>query len=148
MRSLFSLLVISGFLFVTGCQSDVAATRNTSLPLSTSQPPEYNEGIDMSDPSIIPDAQAEKMIQLAKERLAKKFKLSEDQIFLSSAEPMTWTDTSLGCPQPGILYAQVTTPGYNILLEAMGQTFSYHTDVIDRVILCDIRPPNEIFLPP
>jgi hypothetical protein len=88
------------------------------------------------------------MIQLAKESLARKLKISEDQIYLFSAEAMIWPDASLGCPQSEIVYAQVQTPGFQIQLEAIGQSFSYHTDTVERVILCDIHPPDEIFLPP
>ena len=28
---------------------------------------------------------------------------------------MTWSDASLGCPQPDMGYAQVVTPGYLVL---------------------------------
>jgi hypothetical protein len=159
MKILLNLLFIFSFLFITGCQSDaisienIAASTRDKLPtsvgdMSPTQPFEYNEGIDMLDPTINSDPQAQKMTQLAKESLSRKFKISEDQIHLSSLEVMTWPDSGLGCPQAGIVYAQVITPGFQILFEAMGQTFSYHTDNTERVILCDVRPPHEIFLPP
>jgi len=45
-------------------------------------------------------------------------------------------------------YAQVETPGYMILLEAGGQSYNYHTDAIETVVLCDAKAPGEIFLPP
>jgi hypothetical protein len=49
---------------------------------------------------------------------------------------MEWSDASLGCPQEGMMYAQVITPGYLIVLEAQGQTFEYHTDQGTNVVLC------------
>ncbi len=148
MKTLFNLLVIFGFLFIAGCQSDATSTESTTTPISPSLPSEYNESVDMSNPTLNPDSKAPKMIRLAKESLARKFKISEDQINLFSVEAMVWPDASLGCTQSGIIYAQVATPGFQILLEAMGQSFSYHTDDTERVILCDIRPPDNIFLPP
>lgn len=146
------LFVIFGFLFITGCQSDAISAENVTIPISTSeisplQTPK-SEGTDMSDPTINPDPQAQNMIQLAKESLARKFKISEDQIYVSSCKAIVWPDASLGCPQSGIVYTQVLTPGFQVLLEAIGKSFSYHTDGTERVILCDVRPPNEIFLPP
>jgi hypothetical protein len=39
----------------------------------------------------------------------------------STAE--NFRDASLGCPQPGMAYAQVITPGYRVLLEAGGEIF-------------------------
>ena len=159
MKILFSLLVIFGFLFVTGCQPNAVSTESTTTPvldmlptptgdLSTSLPSETNEGVDMPDPTVNPDPNAQRMIQLAKESLARKFKINEDQIFLFSVESMTWPDASLGCPQAGTIYAQVITPGFQILFEAIGQSYSYHTDNIDRVILCQIHPPDNIFPTP
>jgi hypothetical protein len=104
--------------------------------------PENNDGDNMSDP------QMERMIRLAKESLSGKFKISEDQIRLFEVKAVVWPDASLGCPQPEMMYAQVITPGYQIQLEAMGKSFSYHTDETGRVILCDASAPGEIYLPP
>jgi len=47
----------------------------------------------------------------------------------------SWSDTSLGCPRPGMFYAQVITPGYLITLEVKGEKYEYHTD-LERIILC------------
>ena len=99
------------------------------------------------DPSDL-DPTATRMVQKAREHLMKKFNVSNDQITVFSVQRVTWPDASLGCPQPENLYAQVLTPGFQIMFEASGKTFSYHTDESDIVVLCDIRPPNEIFLPP
>ncbi|MCE9645599.1 MAG: hypothetical protein K8S20_06330 [Chloroflexi bacterium] len=148
MRNISGFLVLPCLLFITGCQPDAFAGASPTFPISTSLPAENNEGDEMYDPVINPDLQAQKMIQLAKLSLAGKLKISENKIHLAEMVAMAWPDTSLGCPQEGIVYAQVVTPGFQILLETMGQTFSYHTDDSERVVLCDIRPPHEIFLPP
>ena len=58
------------------------------------------------------------------------------EIKLVSMEEQQWSDTSLGCPQEGFMYAQVITPGYLIVLEAQGQTYEYHTDTQTNVVLC------------
>jgi hypothetical protein len=40
-----------------------------------------------------------------------------------------------------LLYAAVITPGYQITLEAEGQSYIYHTDMVETVVLCvDGRP--------
>ena len=56
--------------------------------------------------------------------------------------PVTGRDGSLGCPQPGMVYAQVITPGYWIVLEVNDQKYPYHTDRKDQIILC-IGPDKE-----
>jgi hypothetical protein len=68
--------------------------------------------------------------------LSKQVGLSADQITLVSMEAQEWGDTSLGCPQPGMMYAQVITPGYLMVLEAQGQQYKYHTDQRTSVIWC------------
>jgi hypothetical protein len=40
-----------------------------------------------------------------------------------STEARDFPDGSLGCPQPGMAYAQVITPGYRVLVEADGRRF-------------------------
>ena len=78
----------------------------------------------------------------------KKFSFSDAQVSVFSVEAVTWPDAGLGCPQQDMMYAQVETPGYMILLEAGGQTYNYHTDLQETVVLCDAQSPGEIFLPP
>ena len=51
-------------------------------------------------------------------------------------EPRDWPDSSLGCPQPDMLYAQVVTPGYLVLVEVSGERIEYHTDDRGTVIRC------------
>lgn len=45
---------------------------------------------------------------------------------LKSIEARSWPDSSLGCPQPGMSYMQVITPGYIVLLEANGSVHEVH----------------------
>lgn len=97
---------------------------------------------------IVPDAAAEKMIRLSKQHLERKSGIPEAQIGLFLVSAAQWPDTSMGCPQPGQVYSQVITPGYQILLQAGGKMFVYHTDKTARVVLCAARPPDEIYLPP
>ncbi|MDP2323379.1 MAG: hypothetical protein Q8N51_05040 [Gammaproteobacteria bacterium] len=40
-----------------------------------------------------------------------------------SSVPRDFGDASLDCPQPGMAYAQVITPGYQVLIEADGRRF-------------------------
>ncbi len=50
-----------------------------------------------------------------------------EQITVVSAEAVVWPDASLGCPQPGMRYAQVPVDGALIQLEAAGRVYPYHT---------------------
>jgi hypothetical protein len=49
------------------------------------------------------------------------------EVRVVTVEPVTWPDSSLGCPQPGQSYLQVITPGYRVVLEAGEERATYHT---------------------
>jgi hypothetical protein len=60
------------------------------------------------------------------------------QLGIERIEAREWSDSSLGCPQPGFFYAQVITPGYLVLIAVTGSTrrLEYHTDTRGRAVLC------------
>ena len=60
---------------------------------------------------------------------------SPTEIAVERVEAHEWPDRSLGCPKPGLGYAQVLTLGYIVVLQARGQRFEYHTDQA-QVTLC------------
>lgn len=66
------------------------------------------------------------LIELAKVDLSVRASIPLDQITVIDARPVVWPDASLGCPQPGMQYAQVLTPGYLVLLAAWGIQYEYH----------------------
>ena len=45
------------------------------------------------------------VVELAKEDLARRLGISVSEISLISVEAVDWSDTSLGCPQEGMMYA-------------------------------------------
>ena len=72
---------------------------------------------------------------IAREDLAAKLNVEVSQIILASARATTWTDTSLGCADPGESYEDIRTEGYVLTLRHGSRNFTYHTD-LDRVIAC------------
>lgn len=84
----------------------------------------------MQDPTL------QKLIAEARADLSKRANVPDSAITVVSVEPTEWSDASLGCPQAGMMYAQVVTPGYLIVLEANGQTYDYHTSNT-QVMYCE-----------
>ena len=82
-----------------------------------------------------PDGGA-RSVEQAKEDLARREGLGEDDIELVAVEAVDWPDTSLGCPEPDRMYAQVITPGYRIVLSCAGKRYQYHSDRGSRVVYC------------
>lgn len=95
----------------------------------------------MANPSQLPtqvkgEKKEDPIVESTKKDLADQLGIGIDQIKTVAVEKKEWPDSSLGCPQPGYMYAQVITPGYWIILEANGEKFDYHTDLEGRVVLC------------
>lgn len=83
------------------------------------------------------DPVLQSLIEKAKADLAQRLSVSTSQIKAIETKEVSWSDASLGCPKLGVLYIQVVTDGYLILLDANGATYEYHTDTGEQVILCE-----------
>ncbi|MFN3763546.1 MAG: hypothetical protein ACK4WK_10150 [Anaerolineae bacterium] len=76
-------------------------------------------------------------VMAAVRRLAEDRGVPPEEIAVASWEPVDWPDTSLGCPEPGMMYAQVIVPGYLVVLEFRGNLYRAHTDRTgERVVFC------------
>jgi len=139
-------------LFITACSMVTVdpprSVAEVADPTSTS----FSPGSTPTESSLTPvDRAADADIPIvaqAREHLVRKLGIPAAQISLFSVESITWPDASLGCPQSGSVYAQIETPGYLILLEAGGKAYTYHTDTTESIVLCEVRPPSEIYNPP
>jgi hypothetical protein len=106
-----------------------AESRGEEVTMTPTSTPEA-AGVEMP-------AGSEQVIRLAQEDLAQKLGLAPEAVRLVSVKAVEWPDASLGCPQPGMMYAQVITPGFHVVLKAQGQTYEYHTDRGQSVVLCE-----------
>ena len=66
-------------------------------------------------------------IEAAKADLARHLQLPLSVISVVSQMEKTWTDSSMGCPQPGMSYGQVMTGGSQLILAAEGKRYYYHS---------------------
>jgi len=85
----------------------------------------------LSDPAL------QRLVMRAKEDLARQLSSEVDQVDLVEVSAVEWSDASLGCPEPGKVYAQVITSGYRIVLKASGENYEYHGDTQQQVVCCE-----------
>lgn len=57
-------------------------------------------------------------------------------LVVESAEPVTWADGSLGCPEPGAMYTMALVPGFRIRIRAGGELLDYHASERGYFLLC------------
>jgi hypothetical protein len=79
------------------------------------------------------------VVAAALREAAARLGVSQTDLKVDQLEERQWPDTSLGCPRQGVLYAQVLTPGFLIVISGAGQQLEYHADERGRVVLCSER---------
>jgi hypothetical protein len=67
---------------------------------------------------------------------AQRTGLKRADLKVLSAEAVTWSDGSLGCPQPGMMYTQALVQGYRVRIQAGGQVLDYHAGRSGQPTLC------------
>ncbi len=134
-------ILLWGFVLSAGCQTNPVDTRTpleiTSSPAPVS--PAQGDAMQMTQSLLTPTNSAlQSLIDKAIADLAQRLSIPAAQISLVDAISIVWPDSSLGCPQPGTVYTQISTSGSLIHLEAGGKVYEYHGDFNEQIILCEI----------
>jgi hypothetical protein len=67
-------------------------------------------------------------------------KVERREIKIVRAESVVWSDGSLGCPEPGMMYTQMLVNGYWIVVEAAGKNYDFRVGSGGSFRLC---PPGQ-----
>jgi hypothetical protein len=108
----------------------VSPTRPLPSPLETpfTSPP--------AGPGVTGEAPAELLARIVEDAAARSA-VSEAEVSVVRDESVTWSDGSLGCPQPGMSYTQALVPGYWVVVEAGGATLDYRATQRGSFVLCE-----------
>ena len=115
-------------------EEEILLPSETPLPEIEELTPTFTvapaEKVDVGEatPVVITGGEKEDMIAKCKADLASRLGISQDAITVVRAEAVTWNNSSLGCPIEGMMYSQVLTPGYQIILMANGGEYDYRTN--------------------
>ncbi len=89
-----------------------------------------------AQPVATPNTILRPLVEEARQDLIKRLNVSEEDIVLAKTVAINWPDSSLGCPQPDMVYMQVITPGYKVTFTVDGQFYNYHSDESSTIIYC------------
>ena len=148
------LLGLAALLFLVACGEGEQEAAETTTPvgeiidddatMATGIPDQPNQEsartTETQSPELRPDEPAplhpNPRIAAALTDLTSRLGVEPEAIEIVSAEEVTWSDGSLGCPQPGMLYTQALVPGIQIILEVNGARYHYHADATDEPFFC------------
>ena len=116
--------VLSGSGCAAGSEGPVAAA---AAPSNASE----TEGANGSVKSV-PAA----VLEVALDDASRRTAVARADIRVISADAVTWTDGSIGCPQPGMMYTQALVPGYRVVLQAGPEQMFYHAGRDGRPLYC------------
>jgi hypothetical protein len=117
---------------LAACAADVpTGSPPPAVDVSSARPPVQPEALPApavaSLASVTEDALADAAGRTGRDRA---------ELEVLSAEAVTWSDGSLGCPQPGMMYTQALVPGYRVRIGAGDQVLDYHAGRSGRPGLC------------
>jgi hypothetical protein len=73
---------------------------------------------------------------------AEQTGVPEADIEVVRAEAVTWSDGSLGCPEPGMLYTQALVDGFQVVVNAGDEELDYRVGQGGSFRLCETGGPG------
>jgi hypothetical protein len=116
------IALLATALIVAGCSSAAAPSVVAPSPTSAvGASPIVPENAISPVPSDVPASIVEAVVA----DIAKTAGVAADQVEVVSAEPVTFPDGSLGCPQPGLAYTQMVVEGFKIVAKVGETVYDY-----------------------
>jgi len=107
------------------------ATPATTTPATTTLPTSIQPTATLPESASLREA-----IDRATADLAKRLDVGVGSIGVVSATERSWPDASLGCPQPGQVYAQAVTVGFEVVLDYTAVEYVYRGTDESALTLC------------
>lgn len=133
------VLLASITLWSSACAARVGG--QVSTPAATAPSPALAPAPPVA--SVLPGSSSstdpQPLIEAALRDAAAHLSVSPADLHVDQVDARQWGDSSLGCPRPGLMYSQIVTPGYFIVISGAGKQLEYHTDARSEVVLCQER---------
>jgi hypothetical protein len=144
MRRFSVVAAAAAAVLLVACGNESGAEGQPTMPSSGSSSanpgtPEPSETPGTREPSETPPGTPEPTggpVEVAKADLAKRLGVAASEVTVVSSTEVTWSDGSLGCPQPGMNYTQALVEGFRVILEAAGKQYHYHSAGSRAPFLC------------
>jgi hypothetical protein len=131
-------VVLSVAMMAVGLAACREQAEPTGAPIEVPDPvaaPEHEDILVPSDndrPAQPPDQLLGPLLDDAAQRTG----LEAGALVISRALRVTWSDGSLGCPQPGMHYTQALVPGWHVHITAGDEVLDYRLTDRGSFLLC------------
>jgi hypothetical protein len=112
--------------------SSVPTTTTTTSPVPTTTTPSTLP----EEPPVTGETPASILDPILADA-AERTGIPVDDLVVVRSEFVEWPDGSLGCPEDGMLYPQVITPGYWVQVDADGEVLDYRAGTTGFFRLCE-----------
>lgn len=109
------------------------AASSTPVDQSAGPVPTVAPGVGQGVPPAV--------LQAAVADAAPRAGVDPGAVTVVSAEPVTFPNGGLGCPEPGMMYTDVLTPGYRVVVEAGGRQYDYRAGAKGGAVRWCENPP-------
>ena len=138
-RSVLSLAAC-GFL-LSACAGQGADPTPSAEPTRPVRSAPSLPSIPPSEAPVIGEVPGEILSSLLADA-AERTGVDIDDIEVVQAEATTWSDGSLGCPEPGMVYTQALVDGYHVIVEAGGDELDFRVTGNGGFVLCEQDRPG------
>ncbi len=125
----YLMVITPGYLIKLKAEGQVYEYHGNEEQVFYCENPQAPVGEEKDEESVM-----ERLVAKAKADLSQRLNVKDAQIEVVEVRAVQWRDASLGCPKGGKMYAQVITPGYQIILSVEGQEYDYHANMQDAFL--------------
>lgn len=118
---------------VQPAEEAVAPEPHDQVPEATGLSTEQDPTMPNGDPSQLPP---EPLLAPVLADAGKRSGMATGELVVTGSWRRTWSDGSLGCPQPGMHYTQALVPGWQVIVTAGNRTLDYRLSDRGYFFLC------------
>jgi len=108
------------------------------IPNTPSAPVTPNDPVTPGDLSLpVTGEVPASLLEDIRADLAQRSGVTQEAILVIRDQAVTWSDGSLGCPQPGVFYIQALVPGYWVVLQVGEKQYDYRASESGNFFLCE-----------
>lgn len=130
---LAGLLAVATACSIQGPGADPTAGASPQRPVPSEPAGEPAPSEDEPLTGEVPAEILERIVEDAAERADADI----GDVEIMTAEAVTWSDGSLDCPEPGMMYTQALVDGYHVILDAAGTELDYRVTTDGTFRLCE-----------